>query len=85
MKMKEYYTTAREIQFLRSAPVLIAERLLGKKATEITPMELARVEERELADWYRKYLDAARLRVKWPALDRDAILDEAKKLYNEAR
>ena len=76
------HTTASEIKFLRDAAHLIAERQHGKKATEITTLELARVEERELGDWYRKYLNAAKLRVKWLEMDRDAILSEAKRLYN---
>jgi hypothetical protein len=79
------HTTASEIQFLRSAQVLIAERQHGKKALEITTLELARVEERELGDWYRKYLNAAKLRVNWLEMDRDAILSEAKKLYKRYR
>jgi hypothetical protein len=79
------HTTASEIQFLRSAQVLIAERQHGKKALEITTLELARVEERELGDWYRKYLNAAKLRVDWLEMDRDAILSEAKKLYKRYR
>ncbi len=79
------HTTASEIQFLRSAQVLIAERQHGKKALEIKTLELARVEERELGDWYRKYLNAAKLRVNWLEMDRDAILSEAKKLYKRYR
>ncbi len=76
------HTTASEIKFLRDAAHLIAERQHGKKAAEITTLELARVEERELGDWYRKYLNAAKLRVNWLEMDRDAILSEAKRLYN---
>ena len=76
------HTTASEIKFLQDAAHLIAERQHGKKATEITTLELARVEERELGDWYLKYLLAAKLRVNWLEMDRDAILSEAKRLYN---
>ena len=79
------HMTASEIQFLRSAQILIAERQHSKKAAEITTLELARVEERELGDWYLKYLLAAKLRVNWLAMDRDAILSEAKKLHNQYR
>ena len=79
------HTTASEIQFLRSAQILIAERQHSKKAAEITTLELAREEERELGDWYLKYLLAAKLRVNWLAMDRDAILSEAKKLHNQYR
>ena len=76
------HTTASEIKFLRDAAHLIAERQHSKKAAEITTLELARVEERELGDWYLKYLLAAKLRVNWLEMDRDAILSEAKRLYN---
>ena len=76
------HTTASEIKFLRSAQVLIAERQHSKKAADITTLELARVAERELGDWYLKYLLAAKLRVNWLEMDRDAILSEAKRLYN---
>ena len=79
------HTTVSEIQFLRSAQMLIAERQLSKKAAEITTLELARVAERELGDWYLKYLLAAKLRVNWLEMDRDAILSEAKKLYKRYR
>ena len=79
------HTTASEIQFLRSAQILIAERQHSKKAADITTLELARVEERELGDWYLKYLLAAKLRVNWLTMDRDAILSEAKKLHNQYR
>ena len=79
------HTTVSEIQFLRSAQMLIAERQLSKKAAEITTLELARVAERELGDWYLKYLLAAKLRVNWLTMDRDAILSEAKKLHNQYR
>ena len=76
------HTTASEIKFLRDAAHLIAERQHSKKAAEITTLELARGEERELGDWYRKFLNAAKLRVNWLEMDRDAILSEAKRLYN---
>ena len=77
------HTTASEINFLRAAPMLIAERRFQKKPAEITPMELESITDAYLVEWYTKYLSAAKKRVGWQEMDERKILAEANVLLKK--
>ena len=71
------HTTASEINFLRAAPMLIAERRFQKKPAEITPAELDSITDEYLAQWYTKYILAAKKRVGWQEMNPKRVLAEA--------
>jgi hypothetical protein len=81
--MKESYshTTANEINFLRSARELIAERKYEKRS--FTPAELSNVEDNELATFYQKYIETCARRTLWHSMDKHEILKEARKLLRD--
>ena len=71
------HTTTSEINFLRSAPMLIAERRFQKKPAAITPAELDSISDEYLAQWYAKYIAAAKKRAGWQQMNQKRILAEA--------
>ena len=77
------HTTASEINFLRSAPMLIAERRFQKKPAAITAAELDLISDEYLAQWYTKYLSAAKKRADWQEMDERKILAEAQALLKK--
>jgi hypothetical protein len=77
------HTTASEINFLRAAPMLIAERRFQKKPAEITPAELDSITDEYLAQWYTKYILASKKRVGWQEMNQKRVLAEAEKLLKK--
>tara|TARA_R110000824_G_scaffold219345_2_gene406221 strand:- start:75 stop:338 length:264 start_codon:yes stop_codon:yes gene_type:complete len=71
------HTTASEINFLRAAPMLIAERRFQKKPAEITPMEVESISDAYLVEWYTKYIEASKKRVGWQEMNQKRVLAEA--------
>ena len=77
------HTTASEINFLRAAPMLIAERRFQKKPAEITAMELESISDAYLVEWYTKYIEASKKRVGWQEMNQKRVLAEAEKLLKK--
>ena len=77
------HTTASEINFLRAAPMLIAEKRFQKKPAEITALELDSISDEYLAQWYTKYLSAAKKRAGWQEMDSKRVLAEANVLLKK--
>ena len=77
------HTTASEINFLRSAPMLIAERRFQKKPAEITAAELDSISDEYLAQWYTKYLSASKKRAGWQEMNQKRVLAEANVLLKK--
>ena len=77
------HTTASEINFLRAAPMLIAERRFQKKPAEITPMELESITDACLSEWYAKYIAASKKRADWQDMNERKILAEAQALLKK--
>jgi hypothetical protein len=77
------HTTTSEINFLRDAPMLIAERRFQKKPAAITPMELDSISDEYLAEWYAKYIAASKKRVGWQQMNERKILAEANVLLKK--
>jgi len=77
------HTTASEINFLRAAPMLIAEKRFQKKPAEITAMELESITDAYLVEWYTNYIEASKKRVGWQEMDPKRVLAEAGKLLKK--
>jgi len=77
------HTTASEINFLRAAPMLIAEKRFQKKPAEITAMELESITDAYLVEWYTNYIEASKKRVGWQEMDSKRVLAEAGKLLKK--
>ena len=77
------HTTASEINFLRAAPMLIAERRFQKKPAEITPMELESITDAYLVEWYTNYIEASKKRVGWQEMNQKRVLAEANVLLKK--
>jgi len=75
------WTTGDEIRFLRSARELLAERKYDKKS--LTPWELENVPDYEMSSFFQKYIQCCRNRVNWPAMDKETILEVARKLLRD--
>ena len=75
------WTTGDEIRFLRSARELIAERRYEKKS--FTPLELLNVPDQEMSLFYQRYIETCRHRSSWPAMDKETILEVARKLLRD--
>ena len=71
------HTTASEINFLRAAPMLIAEKRFQKKPAEITAMELESITDAYLVEWYTKYIEASKKRAAWQEMNQKRVLAEA--------
>ena len=77
------HTTASEINFLRAAPMLIAERRYKKKPAEIRPMAVESISDEYLVEWYTKYIEASKKRAGWPEMDKKHGLAEANVLLKK--
>ena len=77
------HTTTSEINFLRAAPMLIAERRFQKKPAAITPAELDLISDEYLSEWYAKYIAASKKRADWQDMNERKILAEAQALLKK--
>jgi hypothetical protein len=77
------HTTTSEINFLRAAPMLIAERRFQKKTAAITPAELDLISDEYLSEWYAKYIAASKKRADWQDMNERKILAEAQALLKK--
>ena len=77
------HTTTSEINFLRDAPMLIAERRFQKKPAAITPAELESITDAYLIEWYTKYIEASKHRAAWQEMNERKILAEAQVLLKK--
>lgn len=75
------WTSGDEIRFLNSARELISERRYEKKS--FTPLELLNVPDHEMSTFYQRYIETCKHRSSWPAMDKETILAEARKLLRD--